>query len=50
MDMIWDLEPWALDDPDSFDYSSYFARVEQLGFGTQAEFEEDMNDPKWLSQ
>ena len=48
MDVIWDLEPWESDDPESFDYSKYFARVEELGFGTKAEFERDMNDLKWL--
>ena len=48
IDMIWDLEPWELDDPESFDYSQYFARVEELGFGTQVEFDRDMDDPRWL--
>ena len=48
MDVLWDLEPWECDDPEEFDYSQYFVRVEQLGFGTHAEFELDMNDPRWL--
>ncbi len=47
---IWDLHPWKLDDPESFDYSPYFARIEQLGFGTQADYERDLNDPKWLAE
>jgi hypothetical protein len=48
LDVIWDLAPWELEDPDSFDYSPYFARSEELGFGTETDFESDINDPKWL--
>ncbi len=45
MDFVWDLEPWECEDPESFDYSEYFTRVEELGLGTKAEFERDMDDP-----
>ena len=48
IEAIWDLDTSDLDDPDEFDYSPYFAQLEALGFGTQAEFERDMNDPKWF--
>ena len=48
MDLVWDLEPWQEGDPEEFDYSIYFERMESLGFGTQAEFEQDIDDPKWL--
>ncbi len=48
IDIIWDLEPLETEDPDAFDYSPYFARTEALGFGTQAEYEKDLDDPKWL--
>lgn len=48
IDVIWDLRPWELDDPDAFDYSPYFDKVERLGFGSEADFDRDMNDPKWL--
>lgn len=50
MDAIWDLAPHELDDPDSFDYAPFFAQVEALGFGTQAEFQRDLEDPKWLGE
>lgn len=50
IDVIWDLEPWKRQDPESFDYSKYFARIEALGFGTRAEFERDMDDPRWLDE
>ncbi len=47
IDVIWGLQIGELEDPESFDYSPYFARTEELGFGTQAEFERDMDDPRW---
>lgn len=47
LDVIWDLHPWEMEDPESFDYSSYFKRIEAMGFGTQEEYERDLNDPKW---
>lgn len=50
IEVIWDLEPWGSDPPESFDYSQYFARVEELGFGTQVEFERDLDDPRWLDR
>ena len=48
IDVVWDLEPWESDDPESFDYAPYFARTEELGFGTEGEFNLDVEDPKWL--
>lgn len=48
IDVIWDLEPWKLVDPEFFDYSDYFRRTEELGFGTQKDYESDLNDEKWL--
>ena len=50
IDVIWDLQPWESGDPESFDYSPYFTRTKELGFGTQAEFERDMQDPRWLGK
>jgi hypothetical protein len=50
IDVVWDVSSWELDDPETFDYSPYFARTEALGFGTQAEFERDLSDPKWLGE
>jgi hypothetical protein len=48
IDVIWDLDPLEMEDPEAFNYSPYFARTEALGFGTQAEYEQDINDPRWL--
>jgi hypothetical protein len=48
IDVIWDLDWWEAEDPEAFNYSPYFARTEELGFGTQAEYERDLNDPRWL--
>ena len=50
IDLIWDIELWELDDLDSFDYSPYFARIVELGWGTQTDFEQDLADPKWLAK
>ena len=47
LDPPCDAPEWV-DDPDAFDYSQYFSRVEGLGFGTRAEFDRDIDDPKWL--
>jgi hypothetical protein len=50
IDVIWDIDLSEMDDPEAFDYSPYFAQTENLGFGTQAEYEEDINDPQWLAE
>lgn len=42
---VWNLEPW---DEDDFDYAPYFTQLEQAGLGTQAAYEQDLDDPKWL--
>jgi hypothetical protein len=49
IDVIWDLNPLESENPEEFDYSLYFARTELLGFGTQAEYEKDLDDPRWLN-
>ena len=50
IDQIWDIRPFELEDgPDSFDYTPYFKRTEELGFGSEADHERDMDDPKWLN-
>lgn len=48
MDVIWDLNPLESGSPEEFDYSPYFARTESLGFGTQADYEKDLDDPRWI--
>lgn len=48
LDVVWDLEPWELTDPEFFDYSEYFRRAEELGFGTEKEYQLDLDDDKWL--
>lgn len=51
MEAIWDLD---LDiegsDEDAIDASPYFARMEALGFATEAEFRRDFDDPRWLGK
>ncbi|MBZ5791175.1 hypothetical protein K8353_13760 [Burkholderia contaminans] len=44
-DVIWDLEPWA--EEDEFDYTRYYAQLEQAGFGGTADVEADMEDSRW---
>lgn len=39
---------WDIDDPEEVDYSRYFEQIEALGFGSQADFEQAFDDPKWL--
>ena len=47
IDAIWDIRPWE-NEPD-FDYTPYFSRLENLGFGSKQDYESDLNDPKWLA-
>lgn len=50
IEVLWDIRPWeSSSDPESFDYSPYFARTEELGFGTQEDYQTDLNDPKWYA-
>ncbi|VWC66450.1 hypothetical protein BLA39750_00205 [Burkholderia lata] len=44
-DVIWDLEPW--DEDGEFDYTRYYAQLEQLGLGGTADVEADMEDSRW---
>jgi hypothetical protein len=48
IDVVWEVGADLVDDPDSSAYALYFARVEALGFGTRAEYQRDLDDPKWL--
>lgn len=47
IDAIWDANPFGNGEED-FDYTPYFKRTEKLGFGSQADYEKDLDDPKWL--
>jgi hypothetical protein len=42
---IWDVDVLDFEVEDETDY---FERAEQLGFGSEAEWLSDFNDPKWL--
>jgi hypothetical protein len=44
-DFVWDLEPWEAED---FDYTPYFEKLKELGFGGIAEYQSDLDDEKWL--
>lgn len=39
---------WDIDDPEEIDDGDYFEQLEALGFGSQNDFEQDFDDPKWL--
>lgn len=41
IDLIWDVDPG--DDPESYDYSTYFKHTEELGFGTKEEYEREID-------
>jgi hypothetical protein len=47
IEAIWDLRAWEETD---FDYLPYFDRLETLGFGSQKDYERDLDDPKWLDR
>lgn len=39
---------WDIDDPEEIDSGDYFDQLEALGLGSQNDFEQDFDDPKWL--
>lgn len=43
IDAIWNTRA----EDEEIDYAPYFDRIARLGFGTQAEYEQDMDDPRW---
>lgn len=45
IEAIWDLHAWEETD---FDYTPYLDRMAALGFGSQADYERDLDDPKWF--
>ncbi len=49
---IWEYpdEADVEDEQDEDDNIARFAWIEQLGFGSRAEFERDLADPKWLNR
>ncbi|WP_425146195.1 hypothetical protein [Deinococcus sp.] len=38
---------WNPGDSEDFDATPYFERVEELGFGSQADYERDLDDSRW---
>ena len=46
IEAIWDLD--LLEEESDAEYGPYFARLETLGFPSQADYEKDLEDPKWL--
>lgn len=46
IDAVWDIRSWEQED--EFDYAPYFERVERMGFGSRADYEQDLDDPRWL--
>jgi hypothetical protein len=45
---LWDLEPWQLET--DVDPMPYLSRLEDWGLGSKEDFEQDIDDPKWLSE
>lgn len=45
---LWDIRSWEQEE--EFDYTPYFDRVQEMGFGSKANFEQDIDDPKWLDE
>jgi hypothetical protein len=43
---IWGVDTFEQRD----DLASYFERTATLGFGSQLDYERDLNDPKWLER
>lgn len=41
IDALWDLRPWEQEE--AIDYTPYFAQLEQLGFGSQADFQQALD-------
>jgi hypothetical protein len=46
IEAIWTLRAW--ENNDDFDYTPYFDRLAALGFGTKADYDRDLNAPKWF--
>lgn len=46
IEAVWGVDP----SDDAADPGPYFARTAALGFGGQAEYERDLEDPKWLER
>lgn len=47
-DLIWDLEPYNIEQEEEFDYKPYFKRLEKLGFSGTHEYEKDIDDEQWF--
>ncbi|MBC7804758.1 MAG: hypothetical protein H7145_01280, partial [Akkermansiaceae bacterium] len=48
IEAIWDVHGWEQEE--EFDYTPYFDRTEALGFGGKADFDRDIEDPKWVDR
>ncbi|MFC4424814.1 hypothetical protein [Deinococcus navajonensis] len=47
LDAVWDLPlPDGEEDDEMFDRTPYFAQAEALGFGSQQDYERDLEDPR----
>ncbi|HNH83467.1 MAG TPA: hypothetical protein PL157_13940 [Acidobacteriota bacterium] len=46
IDVIWD--PCPDECQEEFDYSTYFGQIERLGFGTQLQYQAELEDPRWF--
>lgn len=50
IDVVWVRSQERDEDEEEPDLTPYFARAESLGFGSEADYEKDMEDPRWLDE
>jgi len=52
IEAIWDVDmsEWDVDTSEEEEFTPYFKRTSELGFGSQHDYQQDLNDPKWLEQ
>jgi hypothetical protein len=48
IEAIWQVDTFAEDDEVTEELALYFGRTSALGFGGQADYERDLDDPKWF--
>jgi hypothetical protein len=46
IEAVWDVDTWEGD----ADLTPYFERTAALGFGSEHDYERDIDDPKWLER
>lgn len=47
---VWDLDLEVDEDEEQTAYAPYFTELERQGLGTWVDYEQDIDDPKWLEE